>query len=358
MCKERYTAADVIYIPHSALNNTYDDQPNPVENPYNQVLLTNIINTELQPYSKCRIGAYIYRSLGNDYKTFVPYGTANGHIKGFIEPNVGGHYYVMSGYSDKYSTASATVQLTSAEVSCYRGDTSNRNGFISLSLVTGEEVATRHTIMAQCDMGLIYTKFNGVEAWYPVSYSRNQDTGNNIQWDTNFTTGFMVGDSTKGVKAIPTGSKVRMELKVMIKNDEQGVLCDYVEGYIYLNGSTSAFAQIRYKATRGQFFRQGYSKPYVRFTRFMSLVPIGNNDEEQISYDYPDNSRLHGIMRECKLDSTPWNKDLIAFAWSVQGVNIESLSISTLAEKVVAADADECTICNRYPTHMKNVTNV
>lgn len=90
----------------------------------------------------------------------------------------------------------------------------------------------------------------------------------------------------------------------------------------------------------------------------MSLVPIGNDDKEQISYDYPDDSRLHGIMRECKLDSDPWNKDLIAFAWSVQGVNIEKLSISSLAEEIVANDADECKIYNHYPTHMKNVPNV
>ena len=304
--------------------------------------------------SKCRISAYIYRSVGNDYTTFVPY---KDHIKGFIEPNVGGHYYVMSGYSDKYSKASATVRMR--EASCYRGDTSNRNGFIALSLVTGEENALiRDTIMGQCDMGLIYTEFNGREGWYPVSYSKNKKTGEQIQWDTEFTTGFIVGTSSKDVKAIPLNAEVRMELNVKIEKDENGVLCDYVEGNIYVNNAIEPHAKIKYKANRCDFFRLGYSRPYVRFTRFMSLVPNGNNDEDEISYDYPDNSRLHGIMRECKLNSTNWGKNLIAFAWSVQGVNIEKLSISSLAEEVVADNADECTICNQYPTHMRNVPNV
>lgn len=84
----------------------------------------------------------------------------------------------------------------------------------------------------------------------------------------------------------------------------------------------TVFAQVKYRAvTKGSYFVTDHDKAYIRFTRFMSLVPNNVNCTTDVDCtDYADNSSLKGIMRDCKIDGQAWDSSKIAFAWSVQKV--------------------------------------
>lgn len=309
------------------------------DNVYAPYAIPNIIDTSLFGCRLCNIGAYLYKSVyGSTKHTYAQ------HIKGCIEPDAGAHYYVQSAYSTAFAKATAVVDLSKVSVT-----PKDRNAFISLSLSTGNMPQMR-----QCDFGLGYyhSPDEAKEGWYPSSWSRDYLKSGpiNIVPVSDATNGVHVS-SSKGTR-IAADAKVKIELIVKKEGGQ-----DIVIGNLYnLNGDGNPFACIKYTGTYGSFFSTAYSKPLVRFVRFMSLVP---KNTETVSVDDRDYSRLSGTMSDLTLYSsaaatagTAWNKDYIEYAWSVQGANIEKLQISDLtANDTGTKNADVCSIYHRYDLH-------
>ena len=323
----------VPFIPGSAITSAYDNEPVA----YGQAGLPNIIDPTETAYKNCCIGEYIYRSVGDDYQTKVPY---SDHIKGFTELNFGAHYYVMSGYSDQHSKASARVHIS--ELSCKIAG--NRTGYISLSIVSGG------TVMKQCDIGLAYRNGPDGEGWYPSSWAKNwkASSGGLIPYvvPKNF---YVQGyDATT---MLDTDDIAEIEIEAF-----RFASSEHVIGTIYKVGADdtkTVFAQVKYRAvTKGSYFAADHDKAYIRFTRFMSLVPNNDNCTSNVECtDYADQSMLRGVMRDCKIDGQPWDSSKIAFAWSVQTANIRTLKIGQLTTPSIGSDADECYIVHDTETH-------
>lgn len=314
----------------TAMTDKYNSKPAPNM----EAILDNIVDTSDPRFKNCVIGSYIYRSYEGG--VIVPYWK---HIKPFTEMNSGGHYYVMSEYSHSHSIATARVKLS--EATCLRAG--NRNGFISLSIYTGQEP------MSQCDIGIGYLDGNQGEGWYPSSWSRDMSNKTDVVNITpDSSTGFEVG-YTKGTKI--TASEIEIEIEVKKSGGY-----DWVYGRIYKvvggNRESSPFASITYRGVNGNFFPTNYTTPHVRFTRFMSLVPLDEYCERDVyCTDYADGSWLNGTMRDCKIDGKTWNKDKIAFAWSVQGANIQTLQIGDITGKATDAGIDIIKIREDVNTH-------
>lgn len=313
--------------------NKMTDRYNSKPAPDMEAILDNIVDTSDPRFKDCFIGSYIYRSYENG--KIVPY---EDHIKPFTEMNSGGHYYVMSEYSDSHSIATARVNLS--EVSCWRAG--NRNGFISLSIYTGQDT------MKQCDIGIGYLDGAAGEGWYPTSWSRDWSITTDIKnIEPSSNTGFQVGTQL-GTKI--TASEIEIEIEVKKSGGY-----DWVYGRIYqiTNGNRAkTLASITYSGLKGNFFPTTYTTPYVRFTRFMSLVPLNEYCERDVyCTDYADGSWLNGTMRNCKIDGKTWNKNKIAFAWSVQGVNIQTLQIGDITGTASDAGTDIIKIREDVNTH-------
>lgn len=330
----------VPFIPGDALTSAYDDEPKA----YGQAGLPNVIDPARTEYKDCCVGTYIYRSVGDDYQTKIPY---QNHIKGFSELNAGAHYYVMSGYSDQHSKASVRVHIS--ELDCNLAG--NRVGYISLSIVTGG------TIMKQCDIGLKYRATTNGYGWFPYSWARNWLTKGDGVYPYLGPENFDVQDQHAST-ALTKGDIAEIEIEVWRARNN-----DYVTGTIYkvvTNGNQEEkikFAQVKYKKREGCIFVLDHTQPYLRFTRFMSLVPINadckTEDGQDSVYctDYADGSTLKGVMRDCKIDGQPWDKSKIAFAWSMQTANIKTLKISQLTSPSAGADVDEFEVEHATQTH-------
>ena len=71
--------------------------------------IDNIIDQSYYP--EATIGCYMYKSVyGSTPHTF------SDHIRGFVEPNAGAHYYVQSANSTNFSGAKLTVNLSNVTV--------------------------------------------------------------------------------------------------------------------------------------------------------------------------------------------------------------------------------------------------
>lgn len=318
-------------IPDDAKTSAYDDVPKNSD----QAGIPNVIDPALTAYQDCCVSSYIYRSVGNDYQTKVPYGE---HIKHFIELNAGAHYYVMSAYSDQYKTASMRVKLS--ELLC--NPAHNRTGYVSLALIS---TGTR---MWQCDIGLAY-RLDGAarQGWYASSWAKDHTGTDGIVPEGKPMNFYAKGyDATSKLTSADT-----VEIVISVKRANG---YDYVGGTIYKVSSTgerTVFAMIQYRGLEGEFFEPNLAAPKVRFARFMSLVPNNSNCHTGECSDFADRSKLKGIIRDCKIDGQPWDKSKIAYAWSMQGANIKTLKIGQLTSESIGSDADECEILHTTETH-------
>ncbi|HAN21061.1 MAG: hypothetical protein A2Y15_07695 [Clostridiales bacterium GWF2_36_10] len=258
-------------------------------------------------------GMVVYSNVGvYVYKNSTIY--AN-HIKGFTEPYAGAHYYVQSSYSNTYSSASATVDLSSIQINQRNSlGTVVRNAYICLGYVTAYRTM---------DIGLANTG-NGwcAYAWGP-SATPVITTNMGVVDSTATTVTFSISVSRVSGKDITEGN-------FTFKNS---------------SGVTVLTSYVKYSETAGNVFTVSGNKPNVRFVRFMSLVPFYD------TLDDMDNTYLNATISNCKLGNTNWSDSLIEYAWSVQGANINILKISTLTAESAGTNADYIEIIHRYQLH-------
>ena len=281
--------------------------------------------TKSSAYDSIMSGAFYptneYASLGGMiYKSNVTYAS---HIKNFVQPLHGAHYYVQSPYSNTYDKAKAFVDLSTVQV-----DTKGkRNAYISLGTKTEKTSGTGVSI----DFGLV----NEGSGWCAVSYMTS--------------TGAISPSYTENFKKIYAGAaKVDFYVRLIAKastDDIDAYFIFYDSSYNVLGTS-----YILYQTAPGQLFKRVDGKPVTRFIRFMSLVPkVGPTTDDK------DDSYLNATLSNLKLCNSSgeinWDASNIQFAWSMQGANINSLKISTLTSSPVASNADRIEIIHRYQLH-------
>lgn len=291
--------------------------------------ISNVVDTTKPGMANCQIGVHIYRSLNNDGEP-EPF---KNHIRGFCEPNSGGHYYVKSYFQDLYTSASFSFKPSEASLN----NKGKRNAYVSLN------IGVMGTIMGGCDIG--FANVSGISSeWYPYSWSKDNRTGGQNPMCEDRTNVYTFGTDTRYYIDPNKTSYCRIEI-VTAGNIEK-----VIGTFSYNSNFSSPYATITYESeAKGQFFSYHWSsqKPLVRFVRFMSLVPK-NGDET----DDKDDSFLNAYMRNLKLGSGDWGNDLtsIQFAWSVQGANINLLQISGLTS-TGPTNGDYIEIIHRYQLH-------
>lgn len=156
--------------------------------------IDNIIDQSYYP--EATIGCYMYKSVcGSTPHTF------SDHIRGFVEPNAGAHYYVQSANSTNFSGAKLTVNLNNVTV-----DTkNNRNAYIAISMIASG------TRLGNCDIGFCNTG----DGWYPMIWAPDQSTTPRSGIDAKEKNGVYIKLSDK--KTYLTGT-VTIEASVEKKN--------------------------------------------------------------------------------------------------------------------------------------------
>ncbi len=254
------------------------------------------------------------------------------HIKNFIEPCAGAHYYAQTDYPSGYVVASMTVNLNEVEV--YRGNSSIRNGYICLGIVTNGNQYKNADIGLRCMTDYTYgDKKIGKwtpYAWGPDYYNQNSDI--NFTW----TTGSMNQTFTDL-------STVKVTIEISVVGGGHKMECSFYEG-------NTLVAKCHVITSVNQMFDVTGSVPNVRFVRFMSLVPIETR-EEAGTKDNADGSYLKGAIRNLKLGNTTWDVNKIKFAWSVQDNNIVDLKLSNLNTTSIGTDADSIYLIHNVQTH-------
>lgn len=284
--------------------------------------IDNIIDQSYYP--EATIGCYMYKSVcGSTPHTF------SDHIRGFVEPNAGAHYYVQSANSTNFSGAKLTVNLNNVTV----GTKNNRNAYIAISMIASG------TRLGNCDIGFCNTG----DGWYPMIWAPDQSTTPRSGIDAKEKNGVYIKLSDK--KTYLTGT-VTIEASVEKKNGR-----DYVNARFLKNGSVVASATLYDPA--GDYFSKNSTKPLLRWVRFVSLVP-----KDDKTGDWNDKSFLNVDLTNLKLvqasngaDVTWGNSNAhVEYAWSLQGANISSLKISNITPGGTAGK-DHVEIIHRYKLH-------
>lgn len=288
--------------------------------------IANIVNTALYPNAS--IGSYIYRSIHSGVAT--PF---TNHIRGFVEPNAGAHYYVQSAYKTGFNSASCTVDLSKVSIA----PKGTRRGFISLTMVVdGNRIG-------QCDIGLACdsTDANGKGRWYPATWCQDKFTNGNL------TPKSCDGVDYAGGTRRYFGATETVTITIAVEHTSS---YDRITGTF--SGSSGTTAKIVYEGNLTQsvnnsFFALDSNKPLLRFVRFMSLVPTGGDTR-----DDADSSTLVATMKNLKINGSTWgiSNDHIEYAWSIQGANIADLKIGTLTSGGTAGQ-DYISIIHRYQLH-------
>lgn len=289
--------------------------------------ISNIVNTALYPNAS--IGSYIYRSINGGVA--APF---TDHIRGFVEPNAGAHYYVQSAYKTGFTSESCTVDLSKVSIA----PKGTRRGFISLTLLAeGRRIS-------QCDIGLGCDSVdaNGKGRWYATTWCQDKNTGGNL------IPTFCDGVDYTGGERRYFGANEVVTITITVEHTSS---YDRITGTF--SGSNGTTASIIYEGDLGKsadnsFFALSNGKPLLRFIRFMSLVPI-NNDPTK---DDADASTLVATMKNLKINGSTWgtSNDHIEYAWSIQGANIVDLKIATLTSGGTAGQ-DYISINHRYQLH-------
>lgn len=284
--------------------------------------IPNVVNTAV--YSNVKIPALIVRTQKDSTYAAHEY---TGHIRGFMEPNAGAHYYIESEYGTRYQKMSCIVDLSKVKVYTKNN---KRHAFISFTMVT------EGNKLHMADIGL--ANFTGSASdWFITSHAPTVSTSEE----------FVMASGSYGYgegKKIPTNTKVKMEYFV-----ERTSTKDRVTGR-FLDASTNQeFAKIVYEGNVGDLFISGTTTPRWRCKRFMSLVPIyntvpANPDAAALDgFDVADGTYLEATMEDLRLytsatatSGTVWgdgtgsnslNKGDVCYAWLVQTNNIPAVNL-------------------------------
>lgn len=243
------------------------------------------------------------------------------HIKNFIEPYAGAHYYAQGFYTTSYQTASMTVNLSEVEID----RKNNRNGYICLGFVSGGSTYQHADIGLGCTNNKVENGVNRGE-WRAYAW------GTGIEWEWEFGENYLFHYT----------DTVRVKITITTANSKHKITCDFYAG----NSTTEVqAARCWFEKPVGQIFLAQNGQPIVRFVRFMSLVPvIGGTDSA-------DNSYLKGVIRNLKLNDATWDYTKIQHAWSVQDDNINDLKLSILGNTSIATNADSIHIYHDTSVH-------
>jgi len=275
-------------------------------------------------FVKGDLGGHIYKSYESITGRYAAY---KDHIKDYVEANVGAHYYVHGPYTTNYSSASGTVDLD--EISL---NNPSRSAYISMGIIVcGSKFSS-------IDIGLINKNNNG---WQPCILETS-DVGAKLSTPTYSPSSINAYEKFK-TSLYPSVKYCTIDISVSKSNGNDILKCTYT----YKNSNMKAIGSwtITYTQKAGELFESGYSKPAVRFTRFISLVPSTGNGTN----DDADNSYLNAGISNLKLNSSNWTASQIDYAWSVQGANITELKISTLSGST--SNADSIKIKHQYQLH-------
>lgn len=259
-----------------------------------------------------QLGGFVYANPTN--VTFAA------HIKNFIEPCAGAHYYAQAPFCSNYQSASMTVNLSEVQVNRANG---KRNAYICLGFVS-EGSTFRHA-----DIGLQYA---GNNRWEVFAWGQNVSKTSDIPWTWSKGQGL----------AFTNGETVKVDIAISKSGNNHILSCDFYVGSTLKASCTTSHAV-------GQMFDEDSGGPRVRFVRFMSLVP--NNLTNPGAYDDADGSYLNGRIRNLKLGGATWDYSKIQYAWSIQEANITDLKLSILNATSIGTDADSINILHNVQTH-------
>ncbi len=250
------------------------------------------------------------------------------HIKTFIEPYAGAHYYAQGFDTTTYQSASMTVNLSEVEI-----DRKNaRNGFICLGIVTGGSKYKHADIGLACSNNKVENGVNRGEwrAYTWGSWTDNNGDKHDIEWDWDFGYNYLFHYT----------DTVRVNITISITGGMHKIKCDFYAG----NSTTEVqAASCSFITSPGEMFPVEGGQPKVRFVRFISLVPL-NSDNRDYSY-------LKGTIRNLKLNGATWDYTKIQYAWSVQDDNINDIKISILGNTSIATNVDSIHIYHDTEVH-------
>lgn len=236
------------------------------------------------------------------------------HIFGLAkeELNMGAHYYVQSPYTQEYSWATGTTDLSRVKVD----GKGRRNAFICMQA------------LGLTSFDVCIAKTSQDDGWYAYL------------WSPKYKDEYVSDDIKKRYNDL---RYVRIYVNAYDTSSYNTVKAVW---YFYNGGGNRIGREVKYfSKPLGSYFESAGGKPYVRFGRFMSLVP------KQGYSDSADESYLKGgNLYRLWLYKGSWaNFDMsrIDYAWSVQGANILSLNIS----KSSAPTTDGIDLIHRYNLH-------
>ncbi len=280
---------------------------------------------------------------GYVYKNKVPF---RDHIKMFLEPYAGAHYYLQSDYLTTNKRVSAKVDLNDVDESGIYSST-GRNAYISLGLIS------EGTRIQQCDFGLLNDGYGWTLGTYSKGYARTEKEieqyRREIQACQN--TKFMKED---GIITITLEVTTSREIDA---EDEKYIIVGTIssesgkeEKFTYYSNDDVSNSS---SDSSGEFFYYQDGEPCLRFMRFMSLVPKADTNLPED--DDRDWSTLKATMYDFTINGEPWTEDKVDYAWSVQGANIRDLKLGGITENgsndLNKGMCDSIEIYHRYDIH-------
>lgn len=297
-------------------------------------LIKNVVNTDLKSGWTVSCNMFKSESLyaANRKAWFDLY------VRGFIEPNGGGHYYARSFDTSAYQSASCTIPLAKCSI---KDPKRNRAGNISLGICTENSTKYSHF-----DVGLRNLRGDG---WHPMIWGNEFITGWNPGGPTTDKPNLIHRDDAQVPIYIAPGDPIvtipsNATVTVLVETGRTSTV-DWMRATFSYNGKTG---KIAINVPRGRLFPESSeAKPTLRFNRFMSLVPASNAPKD----DCKDDSRLEGWMENLKIGSVNWTADKLQHVWDVQDENVPLVRISTLADSGGTSNQDHAIIYHTVATH-------
>lgn len=287
--------------------------------------ISNIVNTAMYP--SAHISCDIFKSYNNAGTGALGFSS---HIKSFVEPNAGGHYYAHSYYGSTYQSASCRIPLSQCSVANLAGI---RRACISLS------VHSFGPIFTHCDIGL----GNDGNGWFPICWCEGFfDANGNKAAGTNFYhTGTIAVHASPSdpFTVLPGTNNVNVQAEVGHTST-----VDYIRATFTYNGETGTVA---FDVPSGQMFQLVNNVPEATFIRFMSLIPLNQDG----THDNADGSALSAVIDTLRLGSTTWDASKVQYAWLMQKDNTPDVRISNIRSSTIGADADYVHIYHTVQTH-------
>ena len=314
----------------------YDTTAAIIESNIRSGIIPNVINSNLPATAHlrdCKVGVNLLKTMSDSKE---PIATFNKFVRGRVNPNHGGYYYAYAYQNDGYVEASCRIPLSKCSVSKVAG---KRRAFVSIG------VLCNGSMYRFFDVGLA----NDGYGWYPMVYGMNvynYDKANkkyvfngDIQYHPT-TTGLKVRTNLNEIGTIfPSNGDVSIKLEAGVYPERDYVRITYTCG--------SLTGTLAFNAPKGTMHSRSGGKPVVRFYRFMSLVPLDKNGENDVA----DLSGLSATIDTLKLGTATWDAAKIQHAYASQIENVKSLMVSTLTPECISANQDYCYICHDTPTH-------